>query len=234
MLGAAREDGVKLCSSHNCLFKPSIAKVRQLVESGAIGQVVHVDSYYGLAGEGGSYGGSSRSHWAWRLPGGVFTNFMPHLIYLQLAFLQTVDSVDGVGMAPVGHSGVPATGLTVLLQGTNGSGVMTVSMRAKPYAKFVDIYGTKGIIHADLVRKVCTISKDWRLSRMLSKAILNLEDSIQLAWGTLASIAEVLVGSLKNMPGLHALILEFYASILNDQEPPVSGEEERRWLRSWR
>jgi predicted dehydrogenase/nucleoside-diphosphate-sugar epimerase len=228
MLAAARENGVKLCASHNYLFKPSIAKARQLVESGAIGQVVHVDSYYGLAGEGGSYGGSSRSHWAWRLPGGVFSNFIPHLIYLQLAFLQNVDSVDGVSMAPAGESGVPVAGLTVLLQGTNASGVMTVSMRAKPYAKFVDIYGTKGIIHADLVREVCTVNKDWRLPRMLSKAILNLEDSIQLAWGTLASTAKVLVGSLKNMPGLHVLIREFYASILNDQKPPVPGEDGRR------
>jgi nucleoside-diphosphate-sugar epimerase/predicted dehydrogenase len=232
MLAAAQENNVRLCACHNYLFKPSVAKARQLVESDAIGQVVYVDSYYGLAAEGGSYaGGGGRSHWAWRLPGGVFTNFIPHLIYLQLAFLQDVEAVVGVTLAQARQSRAPAADLTILLQGADASGVMTVSMRAQPYAKFVDIYGTKGIIHADLVREVCTINRNWRAPRMLSKVAFNLEDSVQLAAGTVANTAKVVTGSLKNMPGLHVLVREFYTSLQNGQAPPVPGEEGRKVAR---
>jgi len=231
MIAAARENRVKLCTNHNYLFKPSIVKARRLVESGAIGQVVYVYSYYGLSGEGSSYAGSAgRSHWAWRLPGGAFTNFLPHLIYLQLAFLQHVDAVAGVALSQEGKVGGPATEMTILLHGSSASGTMSISMRAKPYAKFVDIYGTKGIIHADLVGEVCTIHKDRRLPRMLSKALFNLENSVQLASGTATSIAKVALGGMKSAPGLRTLVREFYASIQNDSEPPVSGEEGRKMV----
>jgi len=232
MIAAARENQVKLCTNHNYLFKPSIMRARQLVDSGTIGQVVYVDSYYGLSGESGTQiGTTGRSHWAWRLPGGVFTNFLPHLIYLQLAFLPQVDSVAGVTLGQDSRVGTLATEMTVLLQGSGASGIMSFSMRAKPYAKFVDIYGTKGIVHADLVREVCTIHRASRLPRMLSKAIFNLEDSVQLVSGTATSTAKVVLGRLKNYPGLHDLVREFYASIMNDQEPPVPGEEGREMVK---
>lgn len=229
LLSAARKNGVKLCANHNYLFKPSVMKARKLVESGAIGQVVYVSSYYGLSGEGGSYaGGIGRSHWAGRLPGGIFTNFLPHLIYLQLAFLHQVDSVSGVSVAKASRPGDPTTGLTILLQSDNASGLMAFSMLAKPYAKFVDIFGTRGIIHADLVREVCTIKKERRLPRMLSKVVFNLEDTAQLALGTAANTTKFVLGNLKNMPGLRVLVHRFYDSIRNDKEPPVPGEEARR------
>jgi predicted dehydrogenase/nucleoside-diphosphate-sugar epimerase len=232
MIAAARENRVELCTNHNYLFKPSVLKARRLVESGAIGQVVYVNSYYGVSGEWSSYADTGgRSHWAWRLPGGAFTDFLPHLIYLQLAFLGQVDSVVGVSLAWEGKAGKPATELTVLLQGSGVSGTMVISMRARPYAKFVDIYGTKGIVHADLVREVCTIHRHRALPRMLSKVLYNLEDSVQLTSGTVMNVVNVVSGRLKNYPGLHNLVREFYDSIRSGREPPVPGEDGRRMVK---
>jgi predicted dehydrogenase/nucleoside-diphosphate-sugar epimerase len=231
MTAAARQNQVALCANHNYLFKPAVMKARQLVESGAIGQVVYVQSYYGLFGEGFSGANTAgRSHWAWHLPGGAFTDFLPHLIYLQLAFLQQINSVAGVTLVQEDKGGKPATELTALLQGPNASGTMVISMRARPYAKFVDIYGSKGIVHADLVREVCTIHKHRALPRMISKAVYNLEDSIQLASGTATSTVSVALGRLKNYPGLHNLVREFYASIRDGREPPVPAEEGRKMV----
>lgn len=229
MIAAGRENRVKLCVNHNYLFKPSVAKARRLVESGAIGQVVYVHSFYGLSGETGGYsGGAGRYHWAWRLPGGVFTNFLPHLIYLQLEFLRAVDGVAGVSFSHSQGGKALPTEMNILLQGPGASGAMSVSMRAKPYVKFVEVYGTKGIIRADLVREVCTIHRERPMPRMLSKAIFNMEDVLQLTSGTLASTTQVALGRMKNMPGLHGLIDLFYASIRNDGEPPVPGEDGRK------
>jgi nucleoside-diphosphate-sugar epimerase/predicted dehydrogenase len=229
MLRAAQQNAVKLCAGHNYLFKPSVMKARELVTSGAIGRVVHVHSYYGLSGEAGSYSLSGgRSHWAWRLPGGVFTNFLPHLIYLQLAFLPDVSSVAGVAFGWQPDMDEQAAEMTTLIQGTGASGTMIISMRAKPYAKFVDVYDTNGTVHADLVREICTIHPERRLPRMLSKAVFSLEDSLQVATGTMASTAGVALGRMKTMPGLRALIRRFYESIALDQPPPVLPAEARR------
>jgi predicted dehydrogenase/nucleoside-diphosphate-sugar epimerase len=226
MVEVARANGVKLGVNHNYLFKPSVARARELVASGVIGQVVYVDGYYGLAGEGGAYPtASGRSHWAWRLPGGVFTNFLPHLVYLLRAFLPGDPAVKGVSVIQTGQPDAPVADLTVLLESEQAASVMTVSTRAKPYAKFVDIYGTHGIVHADLVREVCTLHRQLRLPRMASKVVFNLEDSFQLSTGTIANVVKVLLGRMKNMPGFHVLIREFYAALRSDQAPPVPGED---------
>jgi len=223
MIAIAREKQVKLCTNHNYLFKPSVLRARQLVDSGAVGKVVHAHTYYGLAGEGNFYGGAGRSHWAWRLPGGVFTNFLPHLIYLELAFLKRVDVVTGVAC-------VDSTEMSVVVANSDASGTMTISMRAKPYAKFVDIYCTKGLIHADLVRETLTLHPERRLPRMLSKAMFSLEESVQLASDTTANTLRVMMGRMKNMPELPILFREFYDCIRHDGTPPVPGEDGRRMV----
>lgn len=228
MLAVAAANGVKLCANHNYLFKPSILKARHLVQSGSIGEVVYVNSHYGLAGEGGSYASTGgRAHWAARLPGGAFTNFLPHLIYLHLAFLPAVETVAGVAVTPVPSMGPPSE-LHVLFEGVRAAGMMTVTMRSKPYAKFVDIYGTHGLVHADLVREVCTLNKERRMPRMLSKAIFSLESSAQLALGTAKNTTQVVLGRMGSMPELPVLVRDFYASIRENQPTPVTGEEGRQ------
>lgn len=231
MIAVSQQMGVKLCVNHNAVFKPSVVKARQLVDGGEIGRVIHVESYYGLAGEAEGYADvAGRAHWAWRLPGGVFTNFWPHLISLQLAFLPQADSVVGVALGGTGSIGEMPTEMTVLLQAPGASGTMVLSMRAKPPVKFVDIYGTRGIIHADLVREVCTLHRDRRLPRPLSRVLFSFEDSSQLALGTMASTAKVVTGRMKSAPGLRTLVRQFYAQVQSNGPPPVSGQDGRQVL----
>ncbi|HEU5316267.1 MAG TPA: SDR family NAD(P)-dependent oxidoreductase [Chloroflexota bacterium] len=227
MIAAARAHGVKLCTNHNYRFKPSIRRATELVARGEIGQVLFVNSYYGLSDEGADFDGGGGGHWAQRLPGGVFTNFLPHLLYLQLSFLPGVDSVAGVALGRGREPDAPPTELTVLLQGPQAAGSMTFSTLAKPYAKFVEIYGTTGLIHADLVREVCVVHRHRRIPRLLSKALFSLEASTQLATGIAANTAGVATGRMRNMPELPIIFRHFYDSIRTDGAPPAPGEEGR-------
>lgn len=229
MIQTATANGVRLCTNHNYLYKPSMMKARATVDNGEIGSVTHVDSYYGFAGSA-YLDVKGQSHWAWNLPGGVFTNFVPHLIYLQLEFLHEIESVAGIVVSGADKHGQQPSELAVLLKGANASGSMVISMRTKPYARFVNVYGTKGMVHADLVGEVCTIHRDRRVPRMVSKALFNLEESLQLAYGTASSTLNVGLGRLKNMPGLRYLLDEFYASIAEDREPPAPGQMGRKMV----
>jgi predicted dehydrogenase/nucleoside-diphosphate-sugar epimerase len=231
MIAAARENGVKLATDHNYLFNPCILRTRQLIERGEIGKVVYVDSYYGLSEAGGSYSDvSGRSHWAWRLPGSAFTNFLPHLIYLQLAFLSDPVAVAGVTLVQGSQMDNFPTELTVLLQGSEASGVMVISMRARPYTKFVNVYGTEGMIHADLATEVCTLHKSHQVPSMLTKVIYNLEESVQLAVGTTKNTAKVALGILRRDPGLLNHLREFYTLLQADKDPIVSGEDGKKMI----
>lgn len=231
MIESAIKNGVKLGTNHNYLFNPCILKARKIFEDGVIGEVVYVNAYYGLNESGSSYTSiAGRSHWAWRLPGGAFTNFIPHLIYLELAFLPSEVAVAGVTIGHGTKPGEPPTELTALLQGSGASGVMTVSMRARPYAKFIDIYGTKGIIHADLATEVCTLHRIQRMPGMLTKVLFNLEESAQLAVGTIANTTKVALGHLKQNPGLNNHLREFYAHLQQGKDLPVKGEDGKRMI----
>jgi predicted dehydrogenase len=232
MIAAAERSGAKLCVDHNYLFRPSVLKARSLVAAGDVGQVVYVDAYYNYGREG-SYGGEKgRSHWAWQLPGGVFTNFLPHMLYLQMEFLGRLDSV--AGLAATGGNDAPdgfMQDVSILLQGANGMGMNAITLQIQPYAKFLNIYGTKGIVHVDLANEICTAHKERGTSRALSKVLFPLEDSAQLALATASNAVQVLAKKLKSYPGLYVLIAKFYQSLQQDQQPPVPGQEGREVVR---
>lgn len=230
MIAAARQNGVSLCANHNYLYKPSVLRARALVAEGAIGEVVHVSAYYGLAGEEGSYGGG-RGHWAWRLPGGAFTNFLPHLIYLVGAFVGEVSAVGGAAVARPAGPGSPATELSALVEGASATATLVVSMRARPYAKYVQVYGTRGMVEADLVREVCTVHRESELPRMVSKVAYSVEEGLQLLGGTARSTGNVLLGRWRSYPGLRVLVRDFYRSLREGTEPPVTASEGREMVR---
>jgi predicted dehydrogenase/nucleoside-diphosphate-sugar epimerase len=221
MLRAAEASSAKLGTVHNYLFKPSIRRARELVAAGAIGDVLHVYSYYGLSGEGAFFRG--RGHWAWRLPGGPLTNFVPHMIYLQRAFLPGTPKVAGVAVD--GTLDDSSAEMTALLQGDSASGVIHVSMRGQPYMKFIDVYGTRGMVHADMVREICVVHREQRFPRMISKALFSIEEAAQQARGTTVNAARVATGKMANMPELAPAFQNFYESIRTGHETPLSGDE---------
>ena len=225
MIAAGEAAGVVVAPNHNYLFKPSVARARELVASGAIGEVVAVNSFYGVAGEKSSYGGSgARSHWAWGLPGGVFTNFLPHLIYLQLEFLGGIDDVVG---AAYGGDGADPTELTALLRRGGATGTMTVSLRTKPYMKYVEVFGTNGIVHADLVRETTYVHRDRRLPSIVAKVAHNAGLAGQIAAQTVSTSAQVATGRMKRMPELRVVIGDLYASLDGGGAPPTSAAQGR-------
>jgi predicted dehydrogenase/nucleoside-diphosphate-sugar epimerase len=227
MIEAAMRSGVTLVPNHNYSFKPSIERARELVLSGEIGEVVAVNGFYGIAGEQGSYG-AGRSHWAWMLPGGVFTNFLPHLAYLQLAFLGGPTEVVG---AALGGAPDKPTELVVQLARSEALGTMTVSIRTKPYMKFIEIYGTRGTIHADLVREVTYVHRERALPSMLAKLAHNASLVTQISAATIATSARVAMGQLPRMSDLRVLVGRFYESLESGAEPPVPAEQGREVAR---
>ena len=183
-------------------------------------------AFYGIAGERSSYGGpAGRSHWAWSLPGGVFTNFLPHLAYLQLEFLGGPPRVVG---ATFGGDANDPTELVVQVAHDGALGTMTVSMRAKPYMKYVEVLGTRGVVHADLVREVAYVHRDRPLPSMIAKLAYNAELVTQVAAATLATSARVATGRMPRMPELHIAISKLYESLESGTDTPTTAEQGRR------
>jgi len=234
MIEVARINKVKLATDHNYLFNPCILEARRHIQQGRIGRVVHINGFYGMPGAADDYRGvSGRSHWAWYLPGSAFTNFYPHMIYLAEAFAPGDLSVSGVtlGRETEGEKQSLPTELSVLLDGENASATLIISMRIQPYVKYIDIYGTKGIIHADMANEVCTVHHVLRTPGMISKVLYNLEESFQLAVKTIITTTKVVLGLIKRNPGLRNHLQDFYKAVRNGTDHPVSGEDGRKMIK---
>jgi len=226
MLSAARDNGRVLSCDHNYLFKPCITRARRLVSEGAVGQVLYVHGYYGVSGEASAHGPApAQSHWAWRLPGKAFSNLLPHLIYLLRAFVGSMKDVPSLSLLPDPETGLLPTELTAQVIGSEALGTMVISMRARPYAKYVDIVGTKGMIHADLVREICTFHGASPLPGKVSKALLGLEDGAQVLGGTMRNVAKMALGKMRGYPGLHSLVRQFYEDIAEGRPAAVTAED---------
>lgn len=226
MMAVAEERKRVLSTCHNMLFKPSVLEARRLVDSGAVGTVVDVVGFYGVSEDSG-YRDAPGSHWAYRLPGGVFTNFLPHMISLQQLFMGPTATVAGVVVHADPEDERKQSQLVVLSKGTQASGVMTISILAKPDTKFVEVYGTEGTLRVDLVRELCVLQQKPRLPRAVSKVFLNVDHARQLLTGTTRSALLVATGRLRGNPGLPMLVSEFYAGLGSGRSSAPTAEDGR-------
>jgi predicted dehydrogenase len=96
LLAAARARGRRLTVGYTYLFDPPALAARELVSSGAVGSVVHAESFYGydLAGPFGSALAADGGHWVHRLRGGVIQNNLDHILYKAVEFMD--DDAPGV------------------------------------------------------------------------------------------------------------------------------------------
>ncbi len=223
MIEAASAAGRVVATCHNMLFKPSMQRAIDLVRKGEIGRVVHVVTFWGVAGETGPYAGDPGAHWAWRLPGGFFTNFLPHTISLQEQFLGPDLQVGEVVVGATEGAVEAPTDLSVTFRGSSGWGTMTVSTSIRPGMKFVEVYGTRGVIRVDMARETCVVQRQRKAPGMIAKVLFGLEHAAQLIAGTAVSAAMVATGGWGNNPGMAPLVQEFYDSIRTGTAPTVDA-----------
>src|SRR5262249_13018681 len=81
LITLARERKLKATVGHHLLFSDPAMRMRDLVQSGFLGDgPVHLESYYGY-NLGDAYARAflgDRQHWLRRLPGGLFQNIISH------------------------------------------------------------------------------------------------------------------------------------------------------------
>ncbi|MEE8312347.1 MAG: Gfo/Idh/MocA family oxidoreductase, partial [Candidatus Binatia bacterium] len=130
MVEAARRTGKILTVDHNRLFDPVMLEARRLVDSGALGDIVAIESYQA--------GSASDRSWLARLPGGGLGDLVPHPLYLQLAFLGPDRELHASAFGTVAEAGGTPAELRVLMRGVDRSGVLTFSRGAR--AKLKSVY----------------------------------------------------------------------------------------------
>jgi predicted dehydrogenase len=168
---------VKLCVDHNHLFDPAFMQAKALVEQGAIGEPVWVESFEGFdvgapdnpyvkPWRGRSLGAST-SWWDISQPCAS-----PRLSLAGLPWV-TRESTSGCpedGRVPTAY----ADELRVLVRADEGLGCFMVSLSIQPFMKYVHIYGTEATIYVNLSTNSLTLLKNRRLPRELARGCMGL------------------------------------------------------------
>lgn len=222
--------GRKLTIGYSYLFDPPALELRELLRQGVLGEVVHVESFFGydLAGAFGTAILGDGSHWVHRLPGKLFHNNIDHLLYKAIEFLDDErPCVRAFGAARrrrrFGDSRDDLFDeLRVTLQGDKVSVYGTFSSHIRPVGNFARIYGTENTAHVDYVARTVTLESGPRLPSAVGRLLPAFDQARQYWRAGGRNVGRFLRSDFHYFAGLHRLISLFYDSIENDTDPPIA------------
>jgi predicted dehydrogenase len=214
---ALRTEPAALCVGHNFLFEPEVLLARRWVAEGRIGRVVSVDAFYAVDT---LVGVSGPGAWSGALPGGRFTDLLPHPIYLTTAFLGAVRGVSARWRGAGGDA--DPTELGAVLECERGVGLIHVSLATVPWELGITLRGTLGTVRVDLARQRAVLVRPGRGPRRFAAVATAASVAAQTARGSVRRLSGKLTGSLRGYPGIRALVARFYASLRDGLPPPVT------------
>lgn len=230
MIDVSQKHSLKLCVVHNEIFRPPLLKARQLVAEGDIGKLTgmrwcrltHRGEYMSL-----------KNHWVHRLPGGVLGETGPHAVYTSLCFLKNVKNVDIYAKKALEYPWVSYDYFNIMLEGENIISSIVISHSNDCFVADVDLFGTKGVLKMNL-ESMLLIRYELNEKKPVRLALSSLSAIAQTVKGVTSNAAKVMLGrqgALSRARG-HAVVIEkFVNSVINDQQPPVTGEEGRETVR---
>lgn len=218
----ARQQRVSLCVDHNRLFDPVVKKALAVVQAGGIGDVVSVETYQGFQRQAllaGTSNGVQHS------AAEAFYNLAIHPVYLQLAFLGSVQRVEVMSRKTGRLSGSFAEECRVLLEGEKALGYLCFSVDIQPYLNALHIYGTTGTLFLNLNTMTLVSHTASRLPKLLQKGAYNVVEALQLLTAAAQNAVLMATRRLTLYPGIAEVIRRFYVSLEQGTPPPVRAEE---------
>lgn len=230
MAQVAGEHDVRICVNHNHLYDPVMVRARRLIESGALGDIIWVESYYGF--DLGNNPNSrylvpgGENHWTFKIPGGLYQNLAPHPISVALDVLGPPTAIRARAQRSRVVPHQPTDELRIWLETADAAGLVTVSLSAGPRFQYLNVVGTRMRLSVDFLNKWMIQERVMRgIPKPVSRALANVGHGCTVLRGTFSGMVKVLCRKWTPYDGINVLLREFYASIQENRPPPVTFEE---------
>jgi predicted dehydrogenase len=227
------ETGKLVAVNHLYCFESPYLEFKKRVENGSLGELIHLDSWFGydLAGDYGMAVLSDPSHWVHQLPGKLFHNVLDHILCKFAPFIHERDfqvTADQFRLRPaVGDPIVDA--LADELRFNIRSGRLTVSgfisSHAKPGAHQVHVFGSKDALALDFAGRTAVPMARQRYPSSLGRVFCAV-DQTKAYWGQMRKNA----GEFKNyefhfFQGMRRLLTEFYGACQGQKPIPLKPRD---------
>ena len=222
----ARENGVTVCPDFIQLFHPRTRDAVELVDSGALGKVVRVESHLGIDIDIPEVREARDIHWSFRLPGGLMHNYLTHPLSLVLRFMgpprRVTTAYRALGNLPQGLTDT----VEVLLEGERVNGFVALSMEAggKPRDYSLKVECERGTITIDFNTQTALVEGVSSLPRMVRRGTASFVTSFHLSKQASQNVVDLVRGRLMSYQGLDVLLERYYAAVRGLGPVPVSPE----------
>ncbi|MGH1489333.1 MAG: Gfo/Idh/MocA family protein [Acidimicrobiales bacterium] len=240
MTQVAKATGRKLTVGHSYWFDTPALDLRTLVTDGRIGEVVHVESWYGydLDGDYGKAIMSTPDNWVHHLPGKLFQNNVDHLFNKVMEFLPSEDLLVQA-TAFRRHSKTYGDRRDALLDElrvymadpTGPTAYATFSSAAAPRGHWVRVYGTKGSATADFNLRTVEVAAGVSLPTNLGRLLPSITKIGSAARQAVTNTGRFATAEFHYFAGFRRLLDAFYASITDGAPDPIPLAEMERMTR---
>jgi predicted dehydrogenase/uncharacterized protein YbjT (DUF2867 family) len=214
MVHAAEQASRLLCVGHCLLFSPAMVRARELLASGAVGEIVQVAASFNYdVRRNPNFG---KGHWSNSLPGGLAEDLAVHPASLLISLLGEPRKIS---------SARRGAEVAALIETDRGLGTLSLSLRARPDMSLVDIYGTRRMLRLNISSMAVTVHRDFPVPKVVGRAIGNVDVAKQLLGGTAGSAWKLLRGKVDGSYGIIPLVHAFYRAVQSGAPAPVDAGE---------
>jgi predicted dehydrogenase len=215
-----------LMESQQLRFHSSVLRIRDLLKSGELGDLLEVQMFVAVnSGAGSAYADRNAPHFSSYLRGGVVGDFLPHIAYLMHMLIGSASDLRTIWSKRLVDSPISADEFRAIIKGEHATGHVTFSGNAQPGGFWLTVVGTRMRAEANLF-ELPRIT--FRRSRAGEPALMSLVDGVQESRdglkGTIAAFWKKL-GGVGSYDGLTEIIAQTYRAVEMKEPQPIPLEE---------
>ena len=218
----AEDRGLWLMEDHNYLFNAPVRRILELVETGQLGEVVHVDLMYCLGMKGGAMADANAPV---TLPGGGIYHFLSHLAYLAYAFVGAHRCVRTVWRKHDQTLAAPYDEFRAMIHTERGTACIGFSGNSQPDGVWLSVHGTKMRARANLFEGRLTVDRLLAVPRPLQPLANAWGEAREVRRAALRSLMWKLRGQPGAYEGLWELLRLSYAAMAEESKQPISLDQ---------
>lgn len=213
----ARKYGKVLCVDHSLICQPSVEKMLKMLEDNDE-KILYINCFYGNDPSTSITDKLPPTHWKKKMAGGSLIDIIIHPVTLAVeltgkpgTIIETVQKDNG---------DIKEACFNWKSEGTMCS--LTVSNQAQPFKRSTEIITDKNTYIIDHSTETLVVLSSGFGPAAAKKLYKNISHGMQLIFGTVATVSNVLLGRIKQNPGARGVIKGYYEHINENKRLPVS------------